>query len=380
MFFRVVRKALVRRRSRLAVAALAVLLATSMVSALVSLSLDLGTRAGLQLRKYGANVLLLPESSPLVTGLVGLGFSGARGEFMVQEDIETLGKVEGVLDYAPMQYLVVKAGGEPVVLAGAELAALRRMNPGWALEGQWPQGNQEALVGSRVAQRLNLAPGAGLEVEFQGRLYQFQVAGVAQTGVSEDSQVLVELDAAQGLSDREGQVDLVQVSALPNVGSLDSFAGELESLVPGSQARLVAQIAHGERTTLSRVQMLMALVATVVMVASVFTMFSTMSASVLERTREVGLMKALGASDNRVALLFLSEAAAIALVGGLAGYLSGFLLAEGIGQWVFDTFISVEPLAFLASLISALALCLLASLLPLRRAIAIEPTRTLRGE
>ncbi|MDO8671587.1 MAG: FtsX-like permease family protein, partial [Dehalococcoidia bacterium] len=175
-------------------------------------------------------------------------------------------------------------------------------------------------------------------------------------------------------------ISVVQVSALSSKRPLSAVAKAIEARVPGSQAKVIGQIADAEVSILAKVQLLMALIAVLVLLASGLALGSTMAANILERTREIGLMKALGAGDRRILSLFLAETAATAVVGGVLGYLVGLGLAQVIGRTVFNSAIAPSLLAAFATLFVALAMCLLASAVPVRRALAIDPAVTLKGE
>jgi putative ABC transport system permease protein len=105
-----------------------------------------------------------------------------------------------------------------------------------------------------------------------------------------------------------------------------------------------------------------------------------MSIAVNERIREIGLLRALGASRVQVTLLFLLEAAALSAIGGLAGMTAGLLLA-----WLLHLAIPVLPVAIawdyllLAALI-AVVTGIFSGLLPARRAAALPPVDALRSE
>ncbi|MBI2328477.1 MAG: FtsX-like permease family protein, partial [Chloroflexi bacterium] len=226
--------------------------------------------------------------------------------------------------------------------------------------------------------------GLGLDKEFTvisgDNTRSFKVAGVVTTGAAEDKQVLVSLKAAQELTVLPGKVGLVQVSALTQSHPLPHLAKFIEESIPGSEGRVLGQIAKAESQILSKVQLLLALVAGLILIASGLVILSTMTTTLLERTAEIGLMKALGASSQRIAGLFSAEIGIIALGGGILGYLLGYILAQFIGYRVFASAISPHPLAFLVTITIAAMVTWFSSMLPLRRAAQIDPAITLRGD
>jgi len=216
-------------------------------------------------------------------------------------------------------------------------------------------------------------------LDFGGATKEFSVAGVAEVGGSEDNQVFIELRTAQLLSGRSGQVDLVQVRASTENRPLAEIAAELEKNLH-VKARVVSQIAEAEETVLFKIELLMALITLLTILASGVAVFSTLTSSILERVKEIGLMKALGAKNSRIAVIFLAEAWAIGLVGGLLGNIIGLGMAQAIAKSVFDSYLSPQIPVIPITIAAALAVATIAALGPVRKALTVDPVVTLRGE
>jgi len=137
-------------------------------------------------------------------------------------------------------------------------------------------------------------------------------------------------------------------------------------------------VAETEGRIVSRVGVLMALLVVAALVAAGLAVASMMLATVLERSAEIGLFKALGATDARVAAVFLLEAGAIGVLGGLAGYLFGSLLAWRLALAVFGSAVSIHWAILPVCLAAALVVTLAGSAVPLARALKISPSLALR--
>ena len=116
-----------------------------------------------------------------------------------------------------------------------------------------------------------------------------------------------------------------------------SIAFQLQEAIPHSHAEQIRQVAQNEGTVLTRIQGLMLLITLAALLSSALAVSASMATAVFERRGEVGLMKALGAGNLAVAVLFLAEAALLALVAGTIGFAGGALLARQIGQSIFDS-------------------------------------------
>ncbi len=157
-----------------------------------------------------------------------------------------------------------------------------------------------------------------------------------------------------------------------------AIAYQIQQAIPEGQAKPVYQVAETEGRILDRVGVLMALLVVAALVAAALAVASMMLASVLERQAEIGLFKSLGATDARVAAVFLLEASAIGILGGVAGYFLGTLLVWRLALVVFGTPVGVHWVILPACLALALLVTLAGSALPLGRALKVSPSVALR--
>lgn len=377
---RLVQRSLTHRVGKWLTAILAVAVGTSLVSASLGLAVGMRAKMSQALRAYGANILLVPEREAARVGEAPLL---ARMPEEVLARLGDLGRGLPLVGYAPLLYAMAEIGSQRVALVGTWPDAMRRVNPWWRVEGSWIEDRTEragAIIGVSVAQRLGLAVGAPLTLGVQGRRRPFRVVGILETGGSEDAQVFVTLRAAQELAGRPGQLSLIQVSAQGADRKVEDIARALEAGLPGVKARTQLRLVMAEERLLDRLSLLLTLIAGLVLVASGLGVAATMTTGVLERTREIGLMKALGASRIRVGNLFLIEAGAIGLAGGIVGAAAGLLLAQAIARSVFGGAVPVTLMPLFASVAMGVCVASLASLIPVRRALSVEPAVVLRGE
>jgi len=379
MLSRLLGRSLVQRKSRVAVAILAVVMGAAMVTALLSVSWDMEKKLATEARKFGANIMLLPQGDALFNVAESGGIvMGDR--FIRDSDIAKIER-ENIIGAAPYLYGVVEVNGKKAVLAGTRPDEAQKVSPWWKIEGQWPKDIKSAVIGAKVAGKLKIKIGDNLIVRTEGkRVTDFMVSGILRAGGPEDNQVYLLLPAAQQVLNRPGQVSLVQVSAMTDKKELGEVVRELEQAVPGSKGKAVKQLANAELNLLTKIRWLMILVTVAVLVASVLSVMSTMTSTVLERRKEIGIMKALGAENRKIARLFFSEAAIIGISGGVTGYVAGLMVSQVIGKSVFATFISIRPVILPLTIAVALAVALVASRGPIRQALKIDPIITLRGE
>jgi putative ABC transport system permease protein len=139
-------------------------------------------------------------------------------------------------------------------------------------------------------------------------------------------------------------------------------------------------VAQNEGAVLTRIEGLIFLITLAALLASALAVSAAMATAIFERRAEVGLMKALGAGKLAVAAVFFAEAALLALLGGLVGFVAGGLLAHQIGQTIFNSQITIQPVLLPVILAIAVLVTFSGSAIAIRRAVGLDPVFALRGE
>jgi putative ABC transport system permease protein len=412
MFLRILAKSISKRKGKIAIAVIAVMMGASVTTALLTVSLDVNEKMNYEFRKFGANLILLPQSDTISVGIGQFGFGAVTEQkYINQSDlykIKTIYWAKNVLGYAPFLYQAVTLENENetsvAILTGTWFekdtiledgtvfrTGVKKINTWWEVQGDWVadgSNSHDAMIGVNVAERLGLGLGEVVKAGYSERpedvgnatSIDLNVVGIVSTGASEDDQVFVGLDVVQNLTGRTGKVHTVQVSALCTECPVEEFAREIEEKIPYVDAKTVKQLANAEMSILSKIENMMLLVSSVALSASALGVATTMTGSVVEKRKEIGLMKAMGAENGRIASLFLAEAGIMGIVGGTLGYTVGLVLAYFIGLSVFDAQVMPSLLVFPVALGIGVGVALLASLLPVRRATKVEPAVVLRGD
>jgi len=180
---------------------------------------------------------------------------------------------------------------------------------------------------------LELKPGDkialnGIEVTITGIL--------EETGSNEDYQVFLPIETAQEAFDKEGLVSSIDVRALCSACPTSNIAGSINGNIPGVRAVAVKQIAETEMGMMDKISKFLLALAGITLAVGCFGVVNTMLTSVHERTKDIGIMRAVGASRNQIIKVFLYEAVIVGVVGGLLGYVVGTLLAYIVGPLIFE--------------------------------------------
>jgi putative ABC transport system permease protein len=391
MLLRVLRKSISRRKSRVAIAIIAMIMGASIAGALVTTSLNVKEKVGLEFRQYGANILLVPRSDSISISIGDVSYGSViEQKFIEEEDLPKIMEINwsaNILGYAPYLYTIVTIDEQTAILSGVWFDELKQISPWWNLNGNWIEDRNDssnAIIGITISEILGLGLNDQITIihndTFNETVITLNIAGIVTTGSSEDDQIFVNLPLAQNIINQPGKVSTVQVSALCTGCPVDVIAAEIEGEIPYVKAKSVQQVVQSEMEILGRVEELMLLVALVALLASAMGVMTTMTTSVMERTKEVGIMKAIGAENRKIASLFISEALIIGVVGGVLGYITGLGIAQFIGHSVFNSLMAPKLIVLPLVLGISIAITLTASALPVRRALNIEPAKVLRGD
>jgi len=388
MFWRLLFQLLRGSRGRLAVALIALVSGAAVISALLNLDLDVGSKLTQEFRTLGANVVVAPretegnapQQDASSAAASSAGTAALMNESAVFNQLKSIETPDTTA--APYLYVVARVDKTQVVVAGTWLDEARKRAPTWKVEGNLVASRDDqahALVGSNVARELHLAPGSEIALDYLGHRARLTVAGIVDSGDAEDNQVFVNLPVAQQLSNLDGQIGLVQVSVGGTSKNVSDVAVKLAAALPNYNVHLIRQVTAAEGALLARVKLLIFSMVALILVLTSLCVLATMAALAIERREDVGLMKALGGSISRVVGLFLAEVGVLGTAGGAIGCIAGVILTRWMGHRVFGTTISMRweiiPLTIALMIVVALA-----GASPLRMLGSVKPAVIFRGE
>ena len=438
MFWRMVASSVLRRRSRVLIAVLAVAIGATTLSGLATITVDVPAQMAREIRSYGANLVV----------------TGADGQAM---DDEALAAVDQELPAAQLvgsasfDYETVTVNDQPYVAGGTDLEAVRQMSPFWFVDGEWPSGSAQVLLGEEVATTIDAktgdqitinqldgtassnaaaasgsaasgktnssgaaptAPGLGSQdgaqsasnplsaqtaqgaqasqgaqgaqtaqsgADGQARSITVTVSGILKTGGNEDGYIYMSADDMAELTGA-WEPSIAQYSVALEGDQLTALVDSINASVPSVRAQTVKRLVQSDSGVIDMLRSLLGIITVIVLALTTIGVSTTMIAVVTERRNEIGLRKALGATSRSIMGEFMGEGVALGAIGGLAGAAAGYALAAAISWNVFHRAVAVHPLILIATVVSSVAVAVVACLPPVRRALAVDPALVLRGE
>lgn len=358
-FIHFLKRSIGQRKGRVAVASLSIMISAAVVVAAMAMSMGIRQKLGGELKAYGANMMITPKSGHISSDL-----------------IDNLSPAIGVEDKNGQLYYPVIIRGARVEMIGVDLGRAKGM--GWKITGDWPSADNEALAGASIAGALGLNPGDEARMTVGEKIEPVRITGIIETGGPEDKSIVLDLLPAQDIAGLQGKLSAVLVRAKSD--RMEAVGDAIAKAVPGVRVKTLRQVALAEESFLKKIELLMALISLVVVIASSISVSSTMTATVLERMKEIGLMKAMGGTKSEIRAFYLTEAALIGVIGGTAGFIVGVASAEAASRGAFHSFIDIKPWLLFMAIGIGIIIAMAASSAPLIDALRRRPSAILRGE
>ena len=430
MFFRMIRGAFVRQKKKMLMIALTIALGASLATAMLNVMMDVGDKVNQELKAYGANITVVPKASSVLNSLYEVeGGETAEASYLLEEDlgkIKTIFWAFNIVDFSPfIDTEVSLEDGSRAKVTGTWFnhhmdlptgetldTGVQNLRTWWSItEGSWLNEQTETdenacMVGEVLAQREHVSAGDTLRVKTDLGERELRVVGIYNSGDDADEEIYAPMSVVQQLSGREGYLTSIEVSALTTPDNelaekaakfgpsslsiaqyetwyctayVSSICFQLQEVITDSVATPVRQVADSEGAILEKTQLLMVLITFLSLIGSALGITNLVTASVMERSNEIGLLKAIGASDGRISALVLTEIMLTGIAGAVLGYFAGFGFAQIIGQTVFNSSIEMKLMVIPIVAVLVLAVVLAGSIPAIRMLLKLRPAEVLHG-
>jgi putative ABC transport system permease protein len=347
MFWRFVLGAVKLRRRRLFLAFCAMAVAGALATALFTVYSEVEKKLSQQFQAYGANVLISGASGAVTVPLTAA------------EEARKLGAAA-----APFLYTLNQLNGRSVDVVGVDLVPAGSLLQYWHIQGN----RGPCLAG------VSLGYKPGQTIQLQN--YTCTLDGVVSTGAAEDSWIILPFDTVARLSGIHNAATFIQVR-MPT-DKVDT----LSKALPDADVRLIRAVAEIESSVVLKVRLALFVLLGLILAIVTISVSSNFGELVIERSKEIGILKAIGAGDLKIATLFAAESLILATLATLAGYTLGIFLAGWIDQSVFETTFALHlsPLVLFSAAAVTFLVALSATGIATGRIWRIHPAIILRGE
>ncbi len=372
-YLKMIMTSLARRRARMLTALLAIAMGATILSGLVTIYYDIPRQMGKEFRSYGANMLVIPTNPDKKITNDQL------------DEIKSLIPSGKLVGQAPYIYTNAKINEQPYMLAGTDLKGAKENSPYWLIDGSWPEKSREVLIGNEVSKALELKEGDKIiintpKVNGEGSIdTNFVVSGVVTTGGKEEDLIFMSIDDISQLV-KDKNFDVVEYSIEAEQNELSKIVSNISQKDASLTPQMVKRVTASQDLVLNKLQALVFIVTIIVLFIMMICVSTTMMAVVTERRKEIGLKKALGATNSSVIVDFLGEGAFLGVFGGLLGVALGYIFANRVSISVFARKVSFLPLLVPMTIIVCVIITIVASLIPVSKTVDIDPALVLRGE
>ena len=429
MLFRMIRGVLFHQKGKMLLIAFTIALGASLATGMLNVMLDVGDKVNQELKNYGANIVVRPKNASLLSEIYDTGGGDELDTAYLQEadagKLKTIFWAFNIVDFTPfLDTRVHLPASSECKLTGTwfnhhlELATGETLDAGivgmrswWdILDGAWldekeADAENGIMVGTALAQEKGWKAGDTVRLACSGTEAEVRIAGIYDAGGDEDEQIFSTLGLVQKLTGREGKIASIEVSALTTPDNdlarraaqnpkalsgrdyetwyctayVSAICYQIQEAIPDASATAVRQVAEGEGAILDKTKLLMILITALSLLGSALGISNLVTASVMERSQEIGLLKAIGARDHSITGVIMAEILVTALIGGAAGYFMGFGFAQLIGRSVFGSAVEMKPMV-IPIVAGLVALVTLAGSLPaIRTVLRLKPAEVLHG-
>lgn len=428
MFFRMIAGVLLRQKGKMFMIAFTIALGASLATAMLAVMFNVGDKVNAELKAYGSNITVVPKEASVVGDLYEVEGSTTVPASYLKEDqlgnVKTIFWAFNIVDFAPFIDVQVEANGTQVTMVGTwfnhhlslptgeELdAGVVSMRSWWDVaDGSWLDESiegdaQKVMVGTALASQLGVSAGDTVKIVGKQTSGTYEIAGVFDSGSTEDGQIYAPLDLVQDISGTDGLISSIEVSALTTPDNdlsrqaakdpkklsaadyetwyctayVSSICYQLQEVITDSVAKAKRQVAESEGAILDKTQLLMMLITILALVGSALGISNLITASVMERSQEIGLLKAIGAHDRAISALLLVEMIIVAIIGGAVGFGVGYGFAQVIGYTVFNSSIALSPVVIPLVVVLVIAVTLAGSIPAIRTVLRLDPAEVLHG-
>lgn len=380
-----------RRKVKMIFLMLGLVVGVATVIALTNIIQAMHIELGDRIDEFGANAIILPRTEGME---MNYGNNVGSDLYLDLQKL-TMDDIPKIYESSVAEYInivspklvgAVEAGDQKTIIVGIEPREEFFQKPWFSLKEQ--AGNQDNLVfidlpedsiilGSAASEALNMKVGDQVTINQQ----TFHVYGILdELGSEEDGLIFANLGVVQELLGRPGELSMIEVSAYCNSCPIEEIAMGLEDAMPNSRVTPLRQAALFREETIDNFSSFGIALSSMVLIIAALVVLTTMLSSVNERTREIGIFRAIGFRRSHIIQIIILEVAMVSIIGGIIGYFSGSLMAKYAGPYIaqIQGDIPLQLDLLLPAILLSTGIAILTSIYPAIKAAKLDPAEALR--
>ncbi|PPB51520.1 ABC transporter permease [Campylobacter hyointestinalis subsp. hyointestinalis] len=412
MFIKIISSSILHSQGSKMLAFLTIFLSVTLIACMLNITLNIGDQVARELRSYGSNIVVLPKSQNLSIEIGGKEFLPLKNEdYLKESDLHKIKEIfwrNNITAFAPFLNLKIdgfdvvgtyfdkniNVSDEPDFKSGVE-----SLYPFWVVDGRYPKDDSMSEVLA--------CDGLGLKVGDTLKLGDInaQVVGILRSSEHESKKIITSLKLAQSLANKPNLIDKAEVSAMSipendlsvkarrDLDSLDSvaydkwycsayvssIAYQISEEYPNATAKAVLSVSETQSGITKKIQSLMAIASVLSLIVSSICITSLMVSEINRRKKEIGLLKALGATNFIIYMQFVAEIFAVCICASLLGSLAGYALSFVLSYQIFGSFAGISIIVLPLSIFFGFLISVFGSILPLKSVINLLPAEVLYG-
>ncbi|GAB4259564.1 ABC transporter permease [Thermincola ferriacetica] len=377
-------KNLQRRKSRMLFLVFGMVFGIATIVTLFTLTGAMEKSINKKIEETGLKLAITPQTDTVSFSVGGIPVVTGVSYNVKELPPDILDKINSISDAAKIKVVapkvmgVTQINGVKVLAVGVDFPSEWKIKSWWEISaGGRPDKPGEVLVGAKAAEKLGLVVGKTVELNEQ----TLTVSGIlAETGEEEDGIIFLSIEDARKVLGKQNSYSFVEITTVKDEQVAASISAAIAKKVPGARVSIVKEAAEARQELVGKFSKFSLVVSLVMVIIAALIITTTMMASVNERTREIGIFRAIGFRQAHISRIILTEAGIVCGISGIIGYLAGMGVAILIAP-LFNTFeLEIYWNLFFgaAVVVGAIALGLIAGLYPAARAAALDPAEALR--
>lgn len=375
-----------------------------------------------QLNEIGFNVVVAPKSSNLSLTYGGMDVSGVttyKSRYLEQTDLDKISEIKKGTGniVSPKLMNSVMVNGKPALFVGIDKNQELKIKKWWRAVGNHenhdeekkkdkavktekmddgtamktstkslpiekhlagvPLSKTDLIVGSQACETLGLKTNDAVYIN--GQFFRVRAA-LEKTGSQDDNIIFGDLALSQTLFGKQNKYNLVEIM-VKDTDNIDAVVSRLNGNLPDASVSSLKQAVKYKEEAMGHLGKFGLTVTIIILAISAIIVFITMTTSVAERAKEIGVLRAIGYRRTKIATIILWEAVLLSLFSGLLGYLSGFGVARALPKLIegLDVTAKFDLSVLATSVLIAVVVGVLSSVSPAIRASSMDPADALRS-